>query len=120
MLSFRPARPPGIAGFDQGGAFLPDWDDLEQHVNSGRGGAGEVVADLRRRVDLARSAVLRALGDGYLAHGKAETAAGWLERGLSYRPATSRWSDPYRCMPAVRPHEPSRGVEEGIQPRLSV
>ena len=68
------------------GIFLPEWDDIEQHVNSGRSGAGEVVNDLRRRTDGAISALLRTLGAGYLAHGNAEAAIAPLERALAISP----------------------------------
>jgi DNA-binding SARP family transcriptional activator len=68
------------------GSFLPEWDDIEQHVNSGRSGAGEVVRDLRNRTDHSISALLRALGAGYLAHGKAEAAIAPLERALALSP----------------------------------
>jgi hypothetical protein len=73
-----------LAGAD--GKFLPDWDDLEHHVNGARGGAGEVVVELRRQIDLARADLLRTLGAGYLAHGKPERAVGTLERGLHFSP----------------------------------
>jgi DNA-binding SARP family transcriptional activator len=68
------------------GEFLPEWDDLEQHVNSGRGGAGQVVAELRQRVDAASTTLLRALGSGYLAHGRADAAVAALERALDLSP----------------------------------
>jgi len=71
---------------DADGVFLPNWDDLEQHVNGARGGAGEVIADLRRRVEAARSSLLRSLGEGYLAHGNPEAATGALERALEHTP----------------------------------
>jgi DNA-binding SARP family transcriptional activator len=67
-------------------AFLPEWDEIEQHVNSGRGGAGEVVADLRHRVEVARSNLLRSLGEGYLAHANAERAVNALEQALELSP----------------------------------
>jgi len=73
-----------LAGAD--GQFLPDWDDLEHHVNGARGGAGEVVAELRSKVDLARAGLLLTLGTAYLAHGKPEPAVGILERGLHFAP----------------------------------
>src|SRR5439155_4099957 len=75
------------------GSFLPEWDDIEQHVNSGRSGAGEVVNDLRQRTDSAISALLRSLGTAYLAHGNAEAAVAPLERALAISPddeATAR------------------------------
>jgi hypothetical protein len=68
------------------GSFLPEWDDIEQHVNSGRSGAGEVVSDLRKHTDDAISALLRTLGAGYLAHGNAEAAIAPLERALTISP----------------------------------
>jgi DNA-binding SARP family transcriptional activator len=71
---------------DADGVFLPNWDDLEQHVNGARGGAGEVIADLRRRVEDARSSLLRSLGEGYLAHANPEAAIGALERALEHTP----------------------------------
>jgi DNA-binding SARP family transcriptional activator len=71
---------------DSGGVFLPDWDDLEHHVNGARGGAGEVVADLRSRVEAARSALLRSLGEGYLAHANPAAAVAVLERALEHAP----------------------------------
>ncbi len=71
---------------DADGVFLPNWDDLEQHVNGARGGAGEVIADLRRRVEAARSSLLRSLGEGYLAHGNPDAATGALERALEHMP----------------------------------
>ena len=71
---------------DADGVFLPNWDDLEQHVNGARGGAGEVIADLRRRAEDARSSLLRSLGEGYLAHGNPEAATGALERALEHKP----------------------------------
>jgi DNA-binding SARP family transcriptional activator len=71
---------------DADGVFLPNWDDLEQHVNGARGGASEVIADLRRRVEAARSSLLRSLGEGYLAHAKPEAAIGALERALEHTP----------------------------------
>ena len=71
---------------DSEGVFLPDWDDLEQHINGARGGAGEVVADLRRRVETARSALLRSLGEGYLAHANPAAAVAVLERALEHAP----------------------------------
>lgn len=67
-------------------SFLPEWDEIEQHVNSGRGGAGEVVADLRHRVEAARSDLLRSLGEGYLAHANAERAVSALEQALELSP----------------------------------
>jgi DNA-binding SARP family transcriptional activator len=71
---------------DADGVFLPNWDDLEQHVNGARGGAGEVIADLRRRLEAARSSLLRSLGEGYLAHANPEAATGALERALEHTP----------------------------------
>ena len=68
------------------GRFLPEWDDVEEHVNSGRSGAGEVVDDIRRRADAAIATLLRTLGTGYLAHGKAEAALAPLERALAIGP----------------------------------
>lgn len=68
------------------GSVLPEWDDIEQHVNSGRSGAGEVITDLRRRADEAISALLRTLGVGYMAHGNAEAAIAPLERALALSP----------------------------------
>ena len=68
------------------GSFLPEWDDIEQHVNSGRSGAGEVVNDLRQRMDSTISALLRSLGTAYLAHGNAEAAVAPLERALAISP----------------------------------
>jgi hypothetical protein len=68
------------------GTFLPDWDDLEHHVSGGRGGAGEVVSDLRRKAEAALGSLLRALGTGYLAHGNAEAAVAPLERALLISP----------------------------------
>ncbi len=45
------------------GSFLPEWDGIEQHVNRGRSGAGEVVNDLRqtehRRCDVGASSNAR-------------------------------------------------------------
>ena len=67
-------------------SFLPEWDEIEQHVNSARGGAGEVVADLRHRVEAARSTLLRSLGEGYLAHANAERAVNALEQALELSP----------------------------------
>jgi tetratricopeptide (TPR) repeat protein len=67
-------------------SFLPEWDEIEQHVNSGRGGAGEVVADLRHRVEATRSNLLRSLGEGYLAHANAERAVTALEQALELAP----------------------------------
>jgi DNA-binding SARP family transcriptional activator len=75
------------------GSFLPEWDDIELHVNSGRSGAGEVVSELRKRTDDALTALLRTLGAGYLAHGNAEAAIAPLERALAISPgdeATAR------------------------------
>jgi DNA-binding SARP family transcriptional activator len=71
---------------DAKATFLPEWDDLEQRVNSGRGAAGEVVAELRHRVDAASATLLRVLGSGYLAHGKADAAVTALERALELSP----------------------------------
>jgi DNA-binding SARP family transcriptional activator len=68
------------------GSFLPEWDDIEEHVNSGRSGAGEVVSDLRKHTDDAISTLLRTLGAGYLAHGNAEAAIAPLERALTISP----------------------------------
>jgi len=68
------------------GRFLPEWDDVEERVNSGRSGAGEVVEDIRRRADAAIATLLRTLGAGYLAHGKAEAAVAPLERALAIAP----------------------------------
>jgi DNA-binding SARP family transcriptional activator len=67
-------------------SFLPEWDEIEQHVNSARGGAGEVVADLRHRVEAVRSTLLRSLGEGYLAHANAERAVNALEQALELSP----------------------------------
>jgi len=69
-----------------GGSFLPEWDGIEQHVNRGRSGAGEVVNDLRQRTDASMSALLRALGAGYLAYGKPEAAIVPLEQALAISP----------------------------------
>lgn len=68
------------------GIFLPEWEDIEQHVNSGRGAGGEVIADLRRRLAGAQATLLRVLGTGYLSHGKAESAVSPLERALELSP----------------------------------
>ena len=68
------------------GIFLPDWDDLEQHVNGARGGAGEVVADLRLRVATAQASLLRSLGEGHLAHANPAAAILSLERALALVP----------------------------------
>src|SRR5712691_3083688 len=68
------------------GRFLPEWDDIEQHVNSGRSGAGEVVNDLRHRTDGAIGTLLRTLGAGYVAHGNPEAAIAPLERALVISP----------------------------------
>jgi DNA-binding SARP family transcriptional activator len=68
------------------GIFLPDWEDLEQHVNGARGGAGEVVAELRRRVVAAQASLLKALGEGHLAHANPAAATVSLERALALIP----------------------------------
>jgi Flp pilus assembly protein TadD len=68
------------------GRFLPEWDDIEHHVNSGRGAAGEAVADLRRRLDAAHATLLRVLGSGYLSHANPESAVTALERALELSP----------------------------------
>jgi DNA-binding SARP family transcriptional activator len=67
-------------------SFLTEWDEIEQHVNAGRGGAGEVVANLRRSVEAARSTLLRSLGEGYLVHANAERAVIALEQALELSP----------------------------------
>jgi DNA-binding SARP family transcriptional activator len=67
-------------------SFLTEWDEIEQHVNAGRGGAGEVVANLRHNVEAARSILLRSLGEGYLAHANAERAVNALEQALELSP----------------------------------
>jgi len=67
-------------------SFLTEWDEIEQHVNAGRGGAGEVVANLRHSVEAARSILLRSLGEGYLAHANAERAVNALEQALELSP----------------------------------
>lgn len=68
------------------GTFLPEWDDIEHQVNGARGGAGQVVAELRNRLNSATTAVLRTIGAGHLAHGRAEVAVGFLERALELSP----------------------------------
>jgi len=68
------------------GSFLTEWDDIEQHVNSGRSGAGEVVNDLRQHTDSAVGTLLRTLGSAYLARGNPEAAVGPLERALALSP----------------------------------
>jgi DNA-binding SARP family transcriptional activator len=68
------------------GKFLPEWDDIEHHVNKGRSGAGEVVTDLRVRLEAASAGLLRTLGAAYIAHGNPEAAIGPLERALAIVP----------------------------------
>ena len=68
------------------GPFLPEWDEIEHQVNGARGGAGQVVAELRHRLDNATTTLLRAVGAGHLAHGRAEVAVSFLERALELSP----------------------------------
>jgi hypothetical protein len=68
------------------GSFLTEWDEIEQHVNSGRSGAGEVVNDLRQHTDAALGTLLRTLGSTYLARGNPEAAIDPLERALALSP----------------------------------
>ncbi|MGH7765101.1 MAG: hypothetical protein ACREOM_11880, partial [Candidatus Dormibacteraceae bacterium] len=68
------------------GEFLPGWDQLENEVTGGRGGAGELVRDLRQSVEAFRVDLLGALAANYLARREPARAITLLEQALERQP----------------------------------
>jgi DNA-binding SARP family transcriptional activator len=67
--------------------FLPDWDDLQQSINGGRGAAEEYVRSLRVRLQDARVTLLIRLGSHHLARREAGRAVVILDEALRLDPA---------------------------------
>jgi DNA-binding SARP family transcriptional activator len=67
--------------------FLPDWEDLQQTVNRGRGAGEEYVRSARFRLQEARVALLVRLGSHFLAHREAGRAAATLDEAFRLDPA---------------------------------
>jgi DNA-binding SARP family transcriptional activator len=65
---------------------LPDWDDLQQTINEGRGAAEEYVRSVRVRLQEARVALLARLGSHFLAHREAGRAAAILDEAFRLDP----------------------------------
>ena len=66
--------------------FLPDWGDLEQAVTEGRGTSGDLVRQLRQRLEEARVTLLATLGDHHLAARNPGQAVLALEEAYELRP----------------------------------
>ena len=66
--------------------FLPDWEDLEQAVTEGRGTSGDLVRQVRQRLEEARVTLLAALGDHELAARNPGQAVLALEEAYELRP----------------------------------
>ena len=66
--------------------FLPDWEDLEQAVTEGRGTSGDLVRQLRQRLEEARVTLLATLGDHHLAARNPGQAVLALEEAYELRP----------------------------------
>jgi hypothetical protein len=68
------------------GEFLPAWDDLEAVANGGRGAAGDMIREVRLRVEDARGALLVSLGDSALARQRPDQALVYFERAIEQHP----------------------------------
>src|SRR5258708_1899389 len=66
--------------------FLPDWDDLEQTINEGRGAAEEYVRSVRVRLQEARVMLLARLGSHFLARQEAGRAVAILDEAFRLDP----------------------------------
>jgi hypothetical protein len=75
-----------VALAESSGEFLPAWDELEQRITGQRGGAGEIVAEVRQQVAAAGVDLLAALGAHYLARREPQRAVTQLEEALRRRP----------------------------------
>lgn len=61
------------------GEFLPGFEDIEKRVTSGRGQAGQAVAEVRAQVDTIRADVAVAVGEALLQRRRASDAAALLD-----------------------------------------
>jgi DNA-binding SARP family transcriptional activator len=71
----------------QGQEFLPGFEELENKVNSGRGTAGQLVAQARELIANQRAELVRALAEYQDAMGHPEAAIGHLQAALEALPA---------------------------------
>lgn len=66
--------------------FLPDWEDLEQTVTGGRGTSGDLVRQVRQRLEDSRITLLVALGEHHLSARNPGQAVLALEEAYELRP----------------------------------
>jgi len=64
------------------GEFLPDWEEIENETNGGRGGAAGYVSTLRKVAATARVDIMGALAANHLARQEPRKAIPLLERAL--------------------------------------
>jgi DNA-binding SARP family transcriptional activator len=68
------------------GEFLPDWAEIENETNGGRGAAGEYVRALRELAETARVELMGALAANHLARQEPRKAIPLLEQALERQP----------------------------------
>jgi DNA-binding SARP family transcriptional activator len=68
------------------GELLPGWDQLERDVTGGRGTAGDLVRELRRRAEEAQIDLLGAIASNHLARREPAAAVPLLEQALERAP----------------------------------
>jgi DNA-binding SARP family transcriptional activator len=66
--------------------FIPEWEDIEDQGTGGRGTAGELVSELRGRLEACHSALLSALADSCQMTGQHARAIPYLKQGLARFP----------------------------------
>src|SRR5216683_1762042 len=68
------------------GEFLPDWEEIENETNGGRGAAGEYIRALRELAQTARVELMGALAANHLARQEPSKAIPLLEQALERQP----------------------------------
>jgi len=68
------------------GEFLPDWEEIENETNGGRGAAGEYVRALRELAQTARVELMGALATNHIARQDPRKAIPLLEQALERQP----------------------------------
>ena len=68
------------------GEFLPDWEEIENETNGGRGAAGEYVRALRELVQTAGVELMGALAANHVARQEPRKAIPLLEQALERQP----------------------------------
>src|SRR5207248_5326668 len=68
------------------GAFLPEWEALEQKVTAGRSSVSAVIEDARADIDRWRIALMLAIAEAYAARVRPTAAIPYLERAVRSHP----------------------------------